>query len=182
MKVVGISGSIVGSKTRATVEKVLNNIKDYMPDLEVELVDLKDYQLDFCDGRYYMDYTGDTKIVIDKVIEADAYIIGTPIYQASIPGTLKNLFDLLPVDAMMHKAVGFVASAGSAKHHLVVEHQLKPILSYLKAMVLPQYVFVEEKYYNDKKEITDGEILFRLNKLAEEIVEMSRKLGKIPAD
>jgi FMN reductase len=45
-----------------------------------------------------MDYTGDTRVVLEKIMEADAYIIGTPVFQASIPGTLKNLFDLLPVN------------------------------------------------------------------------------------
>ncbi|MFC2949099.1 NADPH-dependent FMN reductase [Virgibacillus sediminis] len=178
MKLIGISGSIVGSKTRATVEKVLTNIKTYLPEAEVELVDLKDYQLDFCDGRYYMDYEGDTKALIHKVMEADGYIIGTPIFQASIPGTLKNMFDLLPVDAMMNKPAGLVATAGSSKHHLVVEHQLKPILAYMKAMVLPQYVFVEEQYFNEKKEITNGEMLYRLEKLAEEVVDMGGRIGK----
>ncbi|MFC3041117.1 NADPH-dependent FMN reductase [Virgibacillus xinjiangensis] len=178
MKVIGIAGSIVGSKTRATVEKVLDNVKKFSPEVEVELVDLKDYQLDFCDGRHYTEYEGDTKTLINQLMEADAYIIGTPIFQASIPGALKNMFDVLPVDTMMNKTAGMIATAGSSKHHLVVEHQLKPILSYMKAMVLPQYVFIEEEYFDEKKEITNGEILYRLEKLAEDVIEMGKRIRK----
>lgn len=179
MKVIGLSGSIVGTKTRVTVEKVLDNIIDLNEEIEVELLDMKDYQLEFCDGRFYKGYTGDTRTVIEKITEADALIIGTPVFQASIPGALKNLFDLLPVDAIMNKTIGIVSTAGSSHHHLVVEHQLKPILSYLKAMVLPQYVFVEERFFNEKKEIIDGEILFRLRKLAEDVIDISKRMGKV---
>ncbi|UJL46294.1 NAD(P)H-dependent oxidoreductase [Virgibacillus sp. NKC19-16] len=179
MKIVGISGSIVGSKTRVTVEKVLNHIKKSEPDADVELIDLKNYQLEFCDGRPFTGYVGDTKLIINKILSADAFIIGTPIFQASIPGTLKNLFDLLPIDAISNKAVGIVSTAGSAKHHLVVEHQLKPILSYMKAMTLPQYVFIEEKYFNEKKEILDEQILSRLKKLADDVVRMNGRIGRM---
>ncbi|MBY7145037.1 NAD(P)H-dependent oxidoreductase [Virgibacillus sp. NKC19-3] len=179
MKIIGISGSIIGSKTKITVEKVLTNIKNIQPDIDIELMDLKNYQLEFCDGRALIDYAGDTALVLKKILSADAFIIGTPIFQASIPGTLKNLFDLLPIDAISNKVVGIVSTAGSAKHHLVVEHQLKPILSYMKAMTLPQYVFIEEKYFNAKKEIQDEQILSRLQKLADDVVHMSGRLGRL---
>lgn len=182
MKIVGISGSIVGSKTKVTVEKVLTNITNSQPDADVELMDLKNYQLEFCDGRPYTDYVGDTALVLKKILSADAFIIGTPIFQASIPGALKNLFDLLPIDALSNKAVGIVSTAGSAKHHLVVEHQLKPILSYMKAMTLPQYVFIEEEYFNEKKEILDEQILSRLRKLADDVVHMSGRLGRMETE
>ncbi|WP_373894256.1 NADPH-dependent FMN reductase [Virgibacillus natechei] len=179
MKIIGISGSIVGSKTKITVEKVLHHIKVRHPGIDVEVVDLKKYQLEFCDGRALTEYMGDTALILRKILSADAFIIGTPIFQASIPGALKNLFDLLPIDAISNKAVGIVSTAGSAKHHLVVEHQLKPILSYMKAMTLPQYVFIEEKYFNEKKEIWDERILSRLKKLADDVVYMSTRLGRM---
>lgn len=182
MKVIGIAGSIVGSKTKITVEKVLNNIKENYTNIEVELVDLKTYQMEFCDGRAYQDYSDETKALINKVVTSDALIIGSPIFQASIPGTLKNLFDLLPIDAITNKTVGIVSTAGSAKHHLVMEHQLKPILSYMKAMILPQYVFIEEAYFNDKKEIVDEQILSRIHKLAHDVVNMSGRMGKMETE
>ena len=58
--------------------------------------------------------------------------IGFPIFQASIPGSLKNVFDLLPVNAFHDKVIGLVATAGSSKHYLIPEMHLKPILSYMK--------------------------------------------------
>ncbi|GAA0430760.1 NAD(P)H-dependent oxidoreductase [Lentibacillus halophilus] len=169
MKVVGISGSIIGSKTRIAVKHILSTIDRRNEEIETEFIDLSAYQLVFSDGRDYRDYTGDTKEVLQKVMEADACIIGTPIFQASIPGTLKNLFDLLPGDAFQGKVAGIVATAGSGRHYLVPEHQLKPILSYMKAVIIPKYVFVEEKHYY-QKEIVDEDACNRLNRLADEMV------------
>ncbi|RYG74185.1 NAD(P)H-dependent oxidoreductase [Lentibacillus lipolyticus] len=178
MKVVGIAGSVVGSKTRIAVEYILNQINDEHQDTETELIDLKSYELVFSDGRDYREYTGDTKAVLEKVMEADAFIIGTPIFQASIPGPLKNLFDLLPNDAFRNKVVGIVATAGSARHYLIPEHQLKPILSYMKAVIIPKYVFVEEKYY-DQKAIVNDDVIVRLKRLADDAVQGMRVFQEI---
>src|SRR5690554_6006778 len=98
MKILGIPGSIAGTKTLNAVSSVLEYIKDGDDKAEVELVNLSDFALVFADGRDYRDYGGDTQVVIDKIIAADGFIIGAPTYQASIPGVLKNIFDLLPVD------------------------------------------------------------------------------------
>ncbi|WP_010529173.1 NADPH-dependent FMN reductase [Lentibacillus jeotgali] len=169
MKIVGIAGSVVGSKTRVAVQQILDHITIEHQEIETKLVDLGDYELVFSDGRDYRDYSGDTKTALETIMSADAYIIGTPIFQASIPGTLKNLFDLLPNEAFRDKVVGIVATAGSSKHYLVPEHQLKPILSYMKAVIIPKYVFVEEKSYYQKKIVNDDAI-FRLNQLADDLI------------
>jgi FMN reductase len=171
MRIVGIAGSIVGSKTRTAVKQVLDSIKDKNPEIAIELINLADYQIQFSDGRDFRDYQDDTRNVIEKIMSADAYIIGTPTFQASIPGTLKNIFDLLPIDVFKDKVIGVVATAGSAKHYLMVEHHLKPILNYMKAIVVPKYAFVEEKDFLNG-EIVDDEIIFRLNHLAEDTVVM----------
>jgi FMN reductase len=171
MRIVGISGSIVGSKTRTAVKKVLESIKESNADFEVELVDLADYQIQFSDGRDFRDYRDDTRNVVEKIMRADAYIIGTPTFQASIPGTLKNIFDLLPSDVFKDKVIGIVATAGSAKHYLMVEHHLKPILNYMNAIVVAKYAFILEKDYLNGV-ISDDDVIFRLKRLADETVVM----------
>jgi len=106
------------------------------------------------------------------MMEADAIIIGTPIFQASIPATLKNIFDLLSPNAFLDKMVGIFVTAGTPKHYLVVEQQLKPILAFMKAQIVQSYVFIEESdFYN--KEIIDEDVLFRLNRLVEEVLRKS---------
>lgn len=61
MKLLGISGTITGSKTRIVVAKVLEEVKRYHPEVDIELLDMKNYDVQFCDGRDPSTYTGDTK-------------------------------------------------------------------------------------------------------------------------
>lgn len=170
MKIIGLSGSIAGNKTRIAVNYTLKKIKELSPEMEVELVDLADYNMEFSDGRDYRDYTGDTKKLIEKLIQADAYVIGTPTYQSSIPGVLKNVFDLLPVDSFKDKVISIISNAGSEKHYLSAEYQLKPILYYMKAIVVPKYVFLEDKHYR-AGEIVADDISFRLERLAQDTLD-----------
>lgn len=176
MKLLGISGTIVGSKTAAAVDAVLQSVKRTHSDIEVELLDLKHYDLQFCDGRDPSAYEGDTRKVIDKVAEADFYIIGTPIFQSSITGVLKNVFDLVPVSALYQKVMGFVATGGTYQHYLVVENQLKPIAGYFRAYVAPSYVYLHDDHFNERREIIDQDVLSRVDRLAEEVVHMQKSL------
>lgn len=178
MKILGIAGSIKSRKTVLAVEAIIEAIKEKDDSVETEIISLGDFDLVFSDGRDYRDYEGDTNKVISKVMEADAFVIGTPVYQSSIPGALKNLFDLLPKDAFYDKVVGIVATAGSDKHFLMVELLLKPILSYMKAIVVPKYVFINEALFIDDRIVSD-DIDFRIRLLADEtvrVIEVVREL------
>lgn len=177
MKLLGVSGTIIGAKTAAAVEAVLEEVRKGHPDIETELLDLRQYQVDFCDGRDPLAYTGDTKTVIEKMVSADFYVIGTPIFQASLSGPLKNLFDLIPVNALHKKVVGFVATGGTYQHYLVIENQLKPIAGFFRAYVAPSYVYLHNSHFGKNNEITDPEIQDRITKLADELVFMQQRLG-----
>ncbi|MFS0560600.1 NADPH-dependent FMN reductase [Terribacillus sp. 179-K 1B1 HS] len=172
MKVVGISGSIVGSKTKNALSLLWEEMIEAYPDAEHILLDLADYEIQFSDGRNYLDYPGDTGYVTEQIMQADILFIGTPIFQASIPGTLKNIFDLLPTQALRDKVAGIVVTAGSARHFLVAEQQLKPILSYMKAHLVSSYVFIEEKDFLNGKIIND-DVHFRLQRLVEDAFDLA---------
>ncbi|MFS0781091.1 NADPH-dependent FMN reductase [Bacillus sp. 1P06AnD] len=171
MKIIGISGSIVGTKTKIAMEYALERMREKHPDAEVELIDLGEYQVGYSDGRNYMDYEGDTKYVAETVMSADALLIGTPTFQASIPGVLKNVFDLLPVNAFRDKVAGIIATAGTPKHFLMAEQQLKPILVYMKATIVPTYVFIEEQDYHRGKIVND-DVVFRLDRLVDDTADL----------
>jgi FMN reductase len=178
MKVVALSGSKLGSKTRTAMNYTVQTISDQYPDIEVTLLDLADYDVQFSDGRNYLEYEGDTGYVTKTLMEADAIVIGTPIFQASIPATLKNIFDLLPQNAFRDKVVSILVTAGSAKHYLIAEQQLKPILAYMKAQIVQTYVFIEEADFY-RKEITNHDVLFRIQRLVEDTVVLTETFTEI---
>jgi FMN reductase len=178
MKIVGISGSKVGSKTRTAMDYTVKSLTEKYPNAEVTLIDLAEYDVQFSDGRSYLEYEGDTGFVTKKIMEADALIIGTPIFQASIPATLKNIFDLLPVNAFRDKIVSMLVTAGTPKHYLMVEQQLKPILAYMKAQIVQTYVFIEEKDFH-RKEIVNDDVLFRIERLVEDTYMLTETYTKM---
>jgi len=178
MKVVGLSGANVGTKTRTAMDYTLQVAREKYPEADITLIDLAEVEMIFSDGRNYHDYEGDTKTVAETIMEADAIIIGTPTFQASIPATLKNVFDLLPVNAFRDKVVSIIVTAGTPKHYMMVEQQLKPILSYMKAHIVPTYVFIEEVDFL-RKEIVNDDVLFRIDRLVEDTFIMSDTYRKI---
>lgn len=178
MKMVGISGSVVGSKTRTAMDYTIKVITEKYPDVQTTVIDLAEYDIQFSDGRNYREYEGDTKYVAETIMEADAIIIGTPIFQASIPGTLKNILDLLPVGAFRDKVVSMLVTAGSPKHYLMVEQQLKPILGYMKAQIVQAYVYIEEKDFY-RKEMINNDVFFRIDRLVEDTVVLTQTYTRI---
>ncbi|MFC0582712.1 NADPH-dependent FMN reductase [Micrococcoides hystricis] len=178
MKIVGLSGSIVGRTTRSALNYTLQAIQKQDPTIETELVDLAEYEVQFADGRHYLDYTGDTRSVAEKLMAADAIIFGSPTFQASIPGTLKNVLDLLPADGLQDKVVGMIMTAGTAKHYLVGEHHLRPILSYMKGHLLQNYVFVEAKDVF-RGEIANDDIAMRLERLGEDLIANTKSYSQM---
>ncbi|EZH65721.1 FMN reductase [Bacillaceae bacterium JMAK1] len=176
MNVVVLSGSTVGSKTRTAMNQVMEKLDKHTVD--ATLIDLADYTIQWSDGRHYLDYDGDTKYVTQTIMDADVLLIGTPVFQASIPGTLKNVFDLLPERAFEHKTVSVVMTAGSSKHYLIVDQQLKPILNYMKAHITQSFVFVEEKDFLNKQIIND-DIHFRLQDLVDDTLLLSETLKQL---
>ncbi|MCM3761428.1 NAD(P)H-dependent oxidoreductase [Alkalihalobacillus oceani] len=176
MKVVGISGTIIGTKTSAVVSLVLDEIQKVDSTVETELLDLKNYQLQFCDGRDPAAYEGDTKKVIDIMNAADVFLFGTPIFNGSLSGPLKNLIDLTPVAALRNKVIGFIATGAIPQHYLVIENQLKPIAGYFRAFVAPSSVYVTRDHFNERQELIDEEVLRRIEHLAKELVHMGKTL------
>ncbi|MDF0728701.1 NAD(P)H-dependent oxidoreductase [Cytobacillus sp. S13-E01] len=178
MKIVALSASKVGSKTRTAMDYTVKALSTKYPDVEVKLLDLAEYDVQFSDGRNYLEYEGDTGYVTKSLMEADAIIIGTPVFQASIPATLKNIFDLLPQNALRDKVVSMLVTAGSSKHYLMAEQQIKPILAYMKAQIVQTYVFIEEEDFY-RKEITNHDVLFRIDRLIEDTIILNETFTEI---
>lgn len=177
MKIIGISGSLSEhSKTELTVQKTLDLIGEDDPTIQTELIALSEYDLVFCDGRNPDDYDADSRTVIDKITAADAFIIGSPIYRGTYSGAFKNLFDLIPNDSLRGKAVGIIATGGSDHHFLAIEHQFKPLIGYFNAYSIPGGVYANNSHFSNG-ELTDTNILERLQNLATETIRLSTLLN-----
>jgi FMN reductase len=75
------------------------------------------------------------------VAQADAVIAVTPVFSASYSGLFKTFFDVLESGSLDGTPVLVAATAGTARHSLVLDHALRPLFSYLHAVVVPTGVF-----------------------------------------
>lgn len=176
MKLLGISGGPTqSSKTLLAVNSALEFASSHDPEIEIETLNISQFDVQFCDARDPAKYEGDARILIDKIIDADAYIIGTPMYRGTYTGILKNLFDLIPNESMIGKPVGLIATGGSDHHYLALEHELKPLLGFFLAIVLPGVVYANNGHYSQGK-IDSDELTMKLQQLGESIVNFHKIL------
>lgn len=78
---------------------------------------------------------------IEAVTGADGLIAVTPVFTASYSGLFKSFVDLMEPDALTGKPVLVAATGGTARHSLVLEHAMRPLFAYLRAVVVPTAVY-----------------------------------------
>ncbi|MFI6490522.1 FMN reductase [Streptomyces sp. NPDC050564] len=112
---------------------------------------------------------------IDAVTSADGLIVVTPVFSASYSGLFKSFFDVLTVgdkDALAGKPVLIAATGGTGRHSLVLEHALRPLFAYLRAVVVPTGVYAASEDWG-----AEG-LAERIERAAG---ELARLMGAVPA-
>ncbi|MGY1857682.1 FMN reductase [Modestobacter sp. SYSU DS0290] len=110
-------------------------------DATVEVVELRGHARDLADDLVTGFANAELQAAIDTVVGADAVIAVTPVFSASYSGLFKTFFDVLDKEALIGKPVLLGATAGTARHSLVVEYALRPLFAYLRAVPTPTGVF-----------------------------------------
>jgi FMN reductase len=87
--------------------------------------------------------------VLQSLAGADGLIVTTPIYKAGISGLLKSFIDILDNDLLIAKPVVLAASAGSARHALVIDDQMRPLLAFMRTLTAPTSVFAAPEDWAD---------------------------------
>lgn len=113
--------------------------------------------------------TGDLASAIDAVRHADALVVVTPVFSASYSGLFKTFFDVLEPGTLDGKPVVIAATAGTARHSLVLDHALRPLFAYLRAVVVPTGVFAAAE---DFGATDDGSLDKRVQRAAGELAAL----------
>ena len=162
MKVQIILGSTRPGRVSERVAKWVANSAGQKDGIQTEVVDLKDYPLEFFNEPMSPRYNPNRVIApevkkwLDKVAEADAYIFVTPEYNHSIPGVLKNALDYITSE-ITHKPATIVAhgSVGGARATM----HLKEILSESGAGIIPKQIAIvgAKEKINEQGELSEDE-------------------------
>jgi FMN reductase len=81
--------------------------------------------------------------------EADGIVVSTPVYKAGPSGLFASFFQVLDNDLLIAKPVVLAATAGTARHALVVDEQLRSLFAYMRSMTVPTSVFASTEDWSD---------------------------------
>lgn len=87
--------------------------------------------------------------VLDAIATADAVMLATPVYRGTYTGVLKNLLDLLPVEALTGKPVAIAAMGATDHHHLGPDWHLRDTLAWFGAVTLPTSAYLTSRDFAD---------------------------------
>ncbi|MFF2716274.1 FMN reductase [Streptomyces sp. NPDC058011] len=126
-------------------------------DVEVRVIELRDLAVDIANHLVSGFPSAGLREAIDAVTEADGLIAVTPVFTASYSGLFKSFFDLIDNTALTGKPVVIAATGGTARHSLVLEHALRPLFAYLRAVTVPTSVYAaSEDWGSSGDEYTEG--------------------------
>jgi FMN reductase len=143
--------------------------------LDTRVIELRDHAHDLMNHLLTGFPSAGLGEAIDAVTEADALIAVTPIFNASYSGLFKSFFDVLDHEAMVDKPVLTAATGGTARHSLALEHAVRPMFAYLRAVVVPTTVFAASQDWGGD-DGGGGALQDRIERAAGELaVEVSRR-------
>jgi FMN reductase len=86
---------------------------------------------------------------VDALGAADGIIASTPVYKAGPSGLFTSFFQVLDNDLLIGKPVILAATAGTARHALVADDQMRPLFAYLRTLTVPTSLFAAPEDWSD---------------------------------
>ncbi|MGW1185726.1 FMN reductase [Streptomyces drozdowiczii] len=109
--------------------------------VDVRVIELRDLAVDIAGHLVSGFPSAALEDALAAVTGADGLIAVTPVFTASYSGLFKSFFDLVENTALTGKPVLVAATGGTPRHSLVLEHAMRPLFAYLRAVTLPTSVY-----------------------------------------
>ena len=86
---------------------------------------------------------------IDVLAAADGVIAATPVYKAAASALFTSFIHVLDNDLLIARPVVLAATAGTARHALVADQEMRPLFAFLRAMTAPTSLFAAPEDWSD---------------------------------
>lgn len=107
----------------------------------LDVTELRDHAQDLANNLLTGFPSPALRSTVDRVLAADGIIAVTPIFTASYSGLFKTFFDVLEDGSLAGKPVLLGATGGTERHSLAIDHAMRPLFAYLRALVVPTGVY-----------------------------------------
>lgn len=141
-------------------------------DVHVEVVELRDHAHAITDHLLTGFAPEPLAGALEAVTSADGLVAVTPLFSASYSGLFKSFFDVLDRTALVGTPVLLGATGGTARHSLALEHAVRPLFSYLRALTVPTAVFAASEDWGSTAEAGGPGLPDRVRRAAEEFADL----------
>ena len=86
---------------------------------------------------------------VDALGAADGLIAAAPVYKAGASGLFTSFFHVLDNDLLIGKPAVLAATAGTSRHALVVDDQMRSLFAYLRTLTVPTSLFAAPEDWGD---------------------------------
>jgi FMN reductase len=111
--------------------------------------ELREISADICTALISQLITPRLQTAMTALGEADGIIASTPVYKAGPSGLFTAFIDILDDDLIIARPVVLAATAGTARHALVVDDQMRSMFAYLRALTIPTSLFAAPEDWGD---------------------------------
>ena len=175
MKVVIISAS---PRKNANTQIIMKYVNEYvkLKNPDTKFINLSDGEIE-CYKGYDVEYNQATKNAANDIMEADVWLIGSPIYNSLFSSALKNLFEYVNYKKTEGKVAGMVILAAGNIGFVAVQTVITQLLSYFRVITNPKAVYLTTDVFTEN-EISDENAKNRLKKMVDETLSIASKLNK----
>jgi FMN reductase len=160
-----------------TAQKVLDLLRESGIPASVGVIELGPLAVDIAQAIVSGFPSERLQTAFERLAAADALIASTPVYKAGISGLLKSFADILDNDLLIAKPVILAATAGTARHAMVVDEQLRPLFAFMRALPVPTSLFAAPEDWGQ------AALSERIERAATELVLLLRSgVGRSIAD
>lgn len=129
------------SSTQLLATRLAEGVERLVPGVEVRAVRLRDLARDIADNLVTGFPSARLREAVESVSGADGLIAVTPTFNGSYSGLFKSFVDVLEPEFLAGKPVLIGATGGTERHSLVLDHALRPLFAYMRAIVVPTGVY-----------------------------------------
>jgi len=174
MKVVVISGS---PRKNAKTQVLMKYVYDYTKSKneDTKLINLSEGQVE-CYRGPDEEYNEATNTAAKDIMDADVWLIGTPIYNSFFSSALKNLFEYINYKKTEGKVAGMTILAAGNIGFIDVQTLLTQLLSYFKVIANPKAVFLTTESITENS-VSNLDAQNRLKKMVDETLILASKLN-----
>ena len=173
------------SSTRLLADRLAEAVRlgldGYGREVEIQVVELRELAHAIADNLVTGFPGAALREAVDTVTGADAVIAVTPVFSASYSGLFKSFFDVIDNTALAGKPVLVAATGGTARHSLVLDHALRPLFSYLRAVVVPTGVYAASEDWGSGTAARTDSLADRITRAAAELSALLGRAGAAPS-